>query len=271
MSFTPQRIVCLTAETAEVLYALGAGDRVVGVSSFAPTAPDGRKRPVVSVFTTFYYDVIDSLEPDLVLAFSDLQAEATRELGTRGHNVLLTNARTLGQVMATIATLGRLVDRAAAAERFIARLQAQLEAARNEAAQAPVRPTIYFEEWDDPMITGIAWVRELIEAAGGRDAFPELADRPTATQRIVTPEQVLERQPQIIVASWCGKRARLDRIQARSGWDALPAVRAGAVHEIDAAHCLRPGPTLFTEGLPRLQSIVRQWRETVTENPGTSV
>lgn len=258
----PRRIVCLTAETAEMLYALGAADRVVGVSCYAPQAPDKVARPVVSVFTTFRYEVIDSLEPDLILAFSDLQADAARELGQRGHNVVLTNARTINEVMDTLMLLGRIVDRADTAAEFVSELQAQLDAARREAEQWTHRPTVYFEEWNDPLITGIAWVRELIEAAGGRDAFAELSDRPTASQRIISPETVIERQPEIIIASWCGKRARLDHIRARPGWDALPAVRDGAVHEIAAAHCLRPGPTLITEGLPRFQRVIHQWRTT---------
>lgn len=260
MAMTPQRIVCLTAETAEVLYMLGAADRVVGVSCFAPPPPDGVKRPIVSVFTTFRYEVIEALEPDLVLAFSDLQIEAVQELGKRGYNVLLTNARTLDQVMDSIMLLGRIVDQPHATQQLIEQLQSQLEAARHEADACDARPIIYFEEWDKPMITGIAWVRELIEAVGGRDAFPELSDKPTASQRIISPEAVIERQPDIIIASWCGKRARLDHICNRPGWDALPAVREGAVHEVEAAHCLRPGPTLITEGLPRFQAIVRHWR-----------
>ncbi|MFW6061074.1 MAG: cobalamin-binding protein [Phycisphaeraceae bacterium] len=259
MATIPRRIVCLTAETAEVLYRIGAADRVVGVSCYAPPPPDGVKRPVVSVFTTFRYEVIESLKPDLVLAFSDLQIEAVRELSARGYPVFLTNPRTLDEVLATIVMVGQLVDCADAARGLADQLQTKLDAARRE-AEAQSSPTIYFEEWDDPLITGIAWVGELIEAVGARDAFAELRDRPSAAQRIITPDDVLQRRPNIIIASWCGKRARLDRICARPGWHDLPAVRDGAVHELDAADVLRPGPGLFTEGLPRLQAIVRQWR-----------
>lgn len=260
MDPVPRRIVCLTAETAELLYQIGAADRVVGVSCFAPPPPDGLKRPVVSVFTTFRYDVIASLKPDLVLAFSDLQLEAVQELGRRGFPVYLTNQRTIDQTLDTMALLGRLVGCERAATALLEPLRARLEAARREAEQSAHRPSIYFEEWDDPMITGIRWASELIHAAGGRDAFAELSDRPTAGQRIIEPEAVIERRPDIIIASWCGKRARLDHICARPGWGVIPAVRDGAVHEVPAAQCLRPGLGLITEALPRFGAIVRRWQ-----------
>lgn len=266
----PRRIVCLTAETAELLYRIGAADRVVGVSCFAPSPPDGIERPVVSVFTTFHYQMIAALDPDLVLAFCDLQAQAVVELARRGIPTYLSNQRTIDQAMETMLLLGRLVGCEPAATALIEPLQAQLGAARREARQRRHRPVVYFEEWDDPLITGIRWVSELIEAAGGRDAFGDLSRRPSATQRIIAPETVIERRPDIIIASWCGKRARLDRICRRPGWNALPAVRDGAVHEVPAAQCLRPGIGLITEALPRFRQIISQWRQTHPESAGSA-
>jgi len=257
----PRRIVCLTPETAAFLYALGAADRVVGVSAFAPDPPDGVARPVVSVFTTFRIEAIVALEPDLVIAFSDLQMEAVAALARRGIPVHLTNQRTLGQVLETMRLIGRMVGCEREAAGVLAPLGEALAAARREAAEAQARPVVYFEEWDDPMITGIGWVSELIEAAGGREAFPELAGRAEAEDRIIEPGAVLERAPDIIIASWCGKRARLDRIAARPGWDALPAVRAGRVHEVASGVCLRPGVNLIAEALPRFRRIVAAWRD----------
>ena len=261
MNGAPKRIVCLTPETTEFLYRIGAADRVVGVSSLAAPAPDGVERPVVSAFTTFRYELIESLEPDLILAFSDLQADAARELGQKGYPVFLTNQRTITETLDTMLMLGRLVGQEEAARELIGELQGQLDAARNEADQYSARPVVYFEEWFDPLITGIHWAGELIEAAGGRDAFPELAKLPSATLRIVAPEAVIERQPDIIIASWCGKPVRFDHILGRPGWDRIPAIQNGALHEVDSAHCLQPGLRLFTEGLPRFQAIVRQWRK----------
>lgn len=262
MNCLPRRIVCLTPETADVLYRIGAAEYVVGVSCFAPPAPDGRKRPIVSVFTTVKYEDIDALKPDLVLAFSDLQADVVRELGRRGHNVLLTNQRTLAEVFQMMAMVGALVDKAQATQRLIDALRSDLVAAQREAdADGEDPPVIYFEEWDDPLITGIGWVSEMIEAAGGRDAFGELRNRPTASQRIVEPAAVAERRPDIILASWCGKRVKRHVIRARLGWHAIPAVRDNEVHEIRSAHCLQPGRLLIAEGLPRIRAIVREWHQ----------
>lgn len=260
MSEQPKRVVCLTPETADVLYQLGAADRVVGVSCFAPPPPDGVERPVVSVFTTVKYAAIDALKPDVVIAFSDLQAEVAAELARRGHNVLLTNQRTLKQMLQMIAMVGSLVGRAEEAARLIADLRNAWRTVEAETGPEEPRPVVYFEEWDDPMITGIAWMGELIEAAGGRDAFAELRSQPNASARIVDAERVVARSPQIILASWCGKRVKRETIEQRPGWAALPAVRDGEMYELPSASCLQPGPTLITDGLVRIRQIIRNWQ-----------
>ncbi len=262
MPQSPRRIVCLSAETVDTLYRLGAGDQVVGVSGFTTTPPEARKKPFVSAFTTIRYDVIESLKPDLIIGFSDLQSDALRELGRRGYQVLLTNQRTLRETFDTILLLGRIVEHAPEAERLVADLERQLDEARASARRLARRPKVYFEEWDEPLISAIAWVSELIEAAGGDDIFPALRRCANASERIVQPETVIERAPEIIIVSWCGKKADLDAIRARPGWQATPAVRANSVYALDSAYCLQPGPMLITEGLPRLCAIMQEWERT---------
>jgi len=262
MAWGPRRIVCLTAETVDMLYRLGAGDRVVGVSGFTVFPPEARKKPFASAFTTIRYDVIEKLQPDLILGFSNLQADAARELGRRGYSILLTNQRTLEETFETLMMIGRIVDKAPEAETLVADLRRQLAAARAHSDESTRRPTIYFEEWDAPLISGISWVSELIEAAGGKDAFPEFRRCASAPQRVVQPETVIARRPDIIIASWCGKKARLDVIRARPGWEAIPAIRDRAMHEIKSTYCLQPGPVLITEGLPRFCAIIDAWQST---------
>jgi len=250
----------LSAEAVDWLYRLGVGDRVVGVSGYSLSPPEARQKPKVSAFTTIHYDVIESLQPDLIIGFSDLQAEATRELGKRGYSVFLTNQRTLQETFGTLVMMGRLVGKGPEAEALVTELESQVEAARRASQAYPRRPKVYFEEWDDPLITGITWVSELIEAAGGMDAFPELRGRPTATERVVQPNAVIERAPDIIIASWCGRKADLNAICARAGWEAIPAVKTHQVYEIKSAYCLQPGAMLVTEGLKRFCTIVENWQ-----------
>lgn len=256
----PHRIACLTAETVDLLYRLGVQDRIVGVSGFTQFPPEARRKPFVSAFTTIYYEVIESLHPDLIIGFSDLQADAVRELSRRGYSVLLTNQRTLAEVFDTLVMIGRIVDRGILAESVVADLEAELARARARSRHWPRRPKVYFEEWDDPLITGLTWVSELIEAAGGENAFPELARQTTADRRIVRPEEVVERAPDMIVASWCGKKARRETICSRPGWKRIPAVRDNEIHEIKSRYCLQPGPALIDEGLPRFCSLVEAWQ-----------
>ena len=240
----PKRIVTLTAETTEIAFAVGAGDRVVGVSGYAVRPPEARKKPRVAAFQTAHVSRILALKPDLVLGFSDLQADIAAELIKGGVAVLVTNQRTLAETYEAIALIGAVVGEPAAGLRLAAETRAAIEAVRARPTRPDVPPRLYFEEWDDPMISGIAWVSELIEVAGARDIFPELRKGAAAAQRFVSNEQVIARDPQVIVASWCGKKARLERIAARSGWSEISAVRDGQLFEIKAPDILQPGPSL---------------------------
>lgn len=254
----PHRIVCLTAETTEIAFAVGAGDRVVGVSGYAVRPPEARKLPKVAAFQTAHVPRILALEPDLVLGFSDLQAQTAADLIRAGVNVLVTNQRTLAETADAIRLIGSVVGEhergAALADEF----ERDLQAIR-EGQAAGVRPRVYFEEWDDPLISGIAWVSELIEVTGGDDIFSQLRDGKAATERVVTPEQVVAANPDIIIASWCGKKARLERIAARPGWSDVAAVRFGQIHEIKAPDILQPGPGLL-HGARQMAAIVSHWR-----------
>jgi iron complex transport system substrate-binding protein len=257
----PRRIVCLSAEAADVLFRLGAEELVVGVSAYARLPTDAPPKTVVSSFTKFRYDLIDSLKPDLVIGFSDLQADALCELAKRGYPVLVTNQRTLPEVLATITMIGRIVGKGAQAEALAGELSSCLEEARNTTRPNKRRPTVYFEEWDDPLISGIGWIGELIATAGGADAFPELGALRAAHERVVVSDDVIARSPDIIIASWCGKRANLKAICERPGWSAISAVRHRHVYEIESEHCLQPGPALIFEGLPRIAQLINRWHD----------
>jgi iron complex transport system substrate-binding protein len=260
MTYPPERIVCLTEETVETLYLLREDTRIVGVSGYAVRPARVRKeKPRVSAFTSADTGKILALKPDLVLAFSDLQADIVAELIRRGLAVHVFNQRSLSGILAMVRTLGALVGASAAAERLAADLESRLDAARAEAARAPVRPRVYFEEWDEPMISGIGWVSELIQAAGGTDVFADRAGQQSARDRIVTPEAVIAAAPDLVVGSWCGKRFRPEKFAARPGFAAIPAVRDGELHEIKAPLILQPGPAALTDGLDALRSIVAGW------------
>jgi iron complex transport system substrate-binding protein len=261
--FPPSRIVCLTEETVETLYLLGEQERIVGVSGYAVRPPQVRReKPRVAAFISADIDRILALEPDLVLTFSDLQADIVAALIRRGVAVHAFNQRDIAGIFAMIRTLGALVGAAAKAERLAAQLQGRLDAAREGAKALSRRPSVYFEEWDDPMISGIGWVSELIEIAGGREAFPELAARKSAKERIVSPGDVIERAPDIIVGSWCGKKFVPARVAARPGFDAVPAVRNGLLREIKSTIILQPGPAALTDGLDALRAIIAEWDAT---------
>ena len=257
MSSYPSRIVCLTEETTETLYLLGEGDRVVGVSGYTVRPPEAREKPKVSAFINARFEKIDALRPDLVLAFSDLQADIARELIRRGYPVFTFNQRSVAQILQMIRMVGALVGRTEAGEALAARLEAGLEGIREKAATFPRRPTVFFEEWDDPLISGIRWVDELVEIAGGDPIFPELRDKPLGKDRIVDPADVAARNPDVIVASWCGKAMKRRTIVERPGWDAIAAVRDGHIHEIKSACILQPGPASLTEGVTQLHAILR--------------
>ncbi len=251
----PRRIVCLTEETTETLYLLGEGDRVVGVSGYTVRPPEARQKPKVSAFINARFDKIDALKPDLVLAFSDLQADIARELIRRGYPVYTFNQRSVAEILQMIRTVGALVGRAAEGDALAARLAAGIDAIRERAASLPRRPRVFFEEWDDPLISGICWVDELIEAAGGDPCFPELRSARLAKDRIVDPAAVIERNPQVIVASWCGKAMRKRTIVERAGWDRIDAVRNDHVYEVKSTYILQPGPASLTEGVAQLAAI----------------
>jgi iron complex transport system substrate-binding protein len=265
----PTRIVCLTEETTETLYLLGEGDRVVGVSGYTVRPPEARQKPRVSSFLHARFDRIEALKPDLVLAFSDLQAEITGELIKRGYPVFTFNQRTVDEILQMIRVLGGIVGCPGKAEALARELQGGLERIREAGARLPRRPRVYFEEWDDPLISGICWVDELVEMAGGQPVFPELRTGRLAKERFVTSEQVIAAAPDIIIGSWCGKPVRREKIAARSGWDRIPAVKTGHVHEIKSAYILQPGPAALTEGIGHIHRIVMAWHQASSINIGT--
>lgn len=252
----PSRIVCLSAEAVEIIYALGAGRKIVGVTGFAVEPPAARRKPRVSGFSSVNYDRVDALQPDLIITFSDVQAEATKELLRRGHTVLATNQRSLAQIFETIHLIGRVIGR----EEQAAYLTLMM---REEIFDVPPRrknrPRVYFEEWNNPFISGIRWVGELIAAAGGEDIFPELRQCPRAPDRVVTSEEIIRRQPDIIIASWCGKKANFSEIRQRPGWEVIPAVRHDHLYEIQSADILQPGPGLL-KGFRQLREIIQEAR-----------
>ncbi|HEX5539005.1 MAG TPA: cobalamin-binding protein [Methylophilaceae bacterium] len=256
-----QRIVCLTAETTEVLYLLDAQERIVGISGYTTRPAVARKeKPKVAAFTSAKLDKILALAPDLVLTCTDLQADIAASLIRQGVEVHAFNQRSVAEILRMVKTLGALVDAADKADELIAELEGIMAAVRETASYLPTRPNIYFEEWDAPMITGIRWVGELIETAGGRDCFADLAQHSAAKDRILQdPAQVVERQPDIIIGSWCGKKFQPEQVIARPEWNQIPAVQHGFVHEIKSADILQPGPSVITHGLRQLQAIIQQW------------
>lgn len=249
MRYPPERIVCLTEETVETLYLIGEQDRIVGVSGYAVRPPQVRKeKPRISAFTSANIPKILALEPDLVLAFSDLQADIAAELIKAGIAVHGFNQRDIAGILAMIRTVGALVDAGDKSAALAGRLEQRLAHMRSASQRdAPLR--VYFEEWDGPLISGIGWVSELIGIAGGVDVFAELSTRKAATERIVSPDAVIAAKPDVILASWCGKKVRPERIAARIGWDAIPAVANNRIHEIKSPLILQPGPAALTDGL----------------------
>jgi iron complex transport system substrate-binding protein len=263
MSAYPSRIVCLTEETTETLYLLGEGDRIVGVSGYTIRPPEARQKPRVSAFLNARFSKIEALRPDLVLGFSDLQADIAAELIRRGYSVAVFNQRSVAEILQMIRVLGGMVGCADRAHRLASRLEHDIDAMR--AATAGLRrPRVFFEEWDNPLISGITWVEELIEIAGGEPIFPELRTAKLGRERIVASDEVVRRNPDVIIASWCGKAVRTERIAARVGWNEVTAVRNGHIYEIKSAYILQPGPAALTEGLRQLHDILARVRSDVT-------
>ena len=255
--FPPERIICLTEETVETLYLLGEERRIVGISGYVVRPPRARReKPRVSAFTSADIPKILALEPDLVLTFSDLQADIAAALIRAGIDVHAFNQRSVAQILDMIRTLGALIGVRERATRLADDLAGRVERARKDGAQLPRRPRVYFEEWDEPMISGIGWVSELVEAAGGVDIFADRAACKAAKERIVAANDVIGRQPDIIIGSWCGKKFRPEKVVVRPGFGAIPAVQRGALHEIKSALILQPGPAALTDGLAALQTII---------------
>ena len=262
--FPPERIVCLTEETVETLYLLGEDRRIVGVSGYAIRPTQVRKeKPRVSAFISADVPKIVALKPDLVLTFSDLQADIVAELIRNNIAVHAFNQRDVAGILDMVRTLGALVGAKDKAETLATSLAARVNAVHERALRLPRRPRVYFEEWDEPMISGIAWVSELIEAAGGVEVFPQLAARKNAKDRVVLPNEVIAARPDIIVGSWCGKKFVPAKVAARPGFAEVPAVATGWLREIKSTVILQPGPAALTDGLDQLAGIVADWAEAV--------
>ena len=250
MTFPPQRIVCLTEETVETLYLLGEQDRIVGVSGYAVRPPQVRReKPRVSAFISADLPKILALDPDLVLAFSDLQADIVADLVRAGVAVHVFNQRDIAGILAMIRTLGGLIGEAAKADALASQFERRLADIAVAGRARAMRPKVYFEEWDDPLISGIGWVSELITVAGGDDVFPHLAKAKAAKDRIIAPAAVVAVNPDIILASWCGKKVVPDKIRQRQGWSDIAAVRDNRIVEIKSPLILQPGPAALTDGL----------------------
>ncbi len=247
----PRRIVCLTEETTEILYLLGEERRIVGVSGFTARPPEARQKPKVSAFTTAKFDRILELEPDLVLGFSNLQAEIARELIARGANVLVFNQRSIAEILEMTHAVARIVGAEARGTALVERLQSELTAIARSAEAFPRRPRVFFEEWNDPLISGIRWVDELIEIAGGTPTFPELRMCHDAKDRIVDAAAVRERDPEAVIASWCGRKVNKEAIRQRPGWGGIRHV-----YEVKSTYILQPGPAALTEGVRQLHAVI---------------
>jgi len=257
----PERIVCLTEETTETLYLIGEERRIVGISGYTVRPPRARReKPRVSAFLSAKTDAILNLNPDLVLGFSDLQADIARDLARAGLNVVLFNQRSVDEILSMVLMLSAMVGAEGKGRELVQNLESDLQQIREAASRFPRRPRVYFEEWDEPMISAIRWVSELIGIAGGEDVFVEKSFSQAASGRIVPdPGEVLRRKPEVILGSWCGKKFRPERVAARPGWSDIPAVKRGELHEIKSADILQPGPAALTDGVRRIHEILRDF------------
>ena len=271
----PERIICLTEETTETLYLLGEEHRIVGISGFTVRPPRARKeKPRVSAFTSAKIDRIVELRPDLVLGFSDLQADIAAELVRAGIEVHVFNHRSVAEILRTVRILGGMIGCEAKATTLVNELNAGLDKIRTKANALPRRPRVYFEEWDEPQISGIRWVSEVIGIAGGDDCFPELATESLGKNRIIAdPLEVPRRAPDIILGSWCGKKFQPDTVKARPGWSDVPAIRNDFVREIKSSLILQPGPAALTDGINAVQAVILEWAasEAARVTPSLSV
>lgn len=254
----PERIVCLTEETTETLYLLGEQERIVGISGFTVRPPEARRdKPKVSAFTSAKTGRIMDLKPDLVIGFSDLQADIAAELIRMGANVWILNHRSVQEILSMILTLSSMVGALEKGRALVDEYIERLQAARTSAEALPVRPRVYFEEWDEPMISAIRWVSELIGYAGGMDCFSMLGKNSHGKDRIIAdPQAVIDANPDVIIGSWCGKKFRADKVRQRPGWEAINAVQHNEIFEIKSPFILQPGPAALTDGLDQLQHII---------------
>ena len=252
----PRRIICLTEETTETLYLLGEDWRVVGVSGYTARPPEARQKPKVSAFTSAKFEKIMALEPDLVLAFSDLQADIARELIWRGVTVFTFNQRSVEEILQMILMIGGIVGCVERAAQLVARLRVELDAIALSAERFGRRPRVFFEEWNDPLISGIRWVEELIEIAGGAALYPELRDHRLAKDRVLDPSEVATRDPEVVIASWCGRAVNKSLIRERPGWANVSAVRNNHIYEVKSTYILQPGPAALTEGVRQLHLLI---------------
>ena len=257
----PQRIVCLTEEPTEVLYAIGEEHRIVGISGFTVRPPRARKeKPKVSAFTSAKIGEILALQPDFVIGFSDIQADIARELIAAGVEVWISNHRSVAGILDYIRRLGAIVGAADKGEALARRAEDNLRKVENAASRLARRPRVYFEEWDEPMISGMRWVAELVRIAGGDDVFPELAEQSLARARILADGgEVVRRAPEIVFGSWCGKKFRPEKVAARPGWSQIPAVRDAELHEIKSPLILQPGPAALFDGVAAMQRVILDW------------
>ncbi len=252
----PERIACLTEETTEILYRIGAGDKVVGVSGFTVRPKEARKKPRISSFLDANFDRILELKPDLVLGFSDLQAELAKQLALRGVPVYLFNQRSIAQILQTIRVVSALVDAKEAGEALAQELEANLERHVSAASRLPRRPRVFFEEWNDPLISGIRWCSELVELVGGEDVCGESRQHSEAKGRIYDPAEVARRNPEVVIASWCGRKASREKIKTRPGWAQVQAVVDDQLYEVKSSLILQPGPAALSDGVDQLAEIV---------------
>ena len=264
--YLPSRIVCLTEETTELLYLLGEQDRIVGISGFTVRPPRARKeKPRVSAFTSAKIDKILELKPDLVLGFSDMQADISAELVREGVAVHIFNQRSIDEILSMVMMLGMMVGAQNKAHAWINEFEQKRQCLQSELSELP-KPRVYFEEWDDPMISGIRWVSELVQLAGGEDCFPELSQESLAKNRIISDSaKVTDRDPDIIIGSWCGKKFRPEKVMSREGWSDIKAVKYEHVYEIKSCDILQPGPAALTDGLDQIKSCIDKWRQSQSE------
>ncbi|MEM8523860.1 MAG: cobalamin-binding protein [Bacteroidota bacterium] len=261
MDYTPKRIICLTEETTETLYLLGEQDRIVGISGFTVRPPQARKeKPKVSTFIDAKTEEILDLKPDLVIGFSDIQANIAKELIAQGITVWVNNYRSVEGILKMMVQLGALVDQKEKTLQLVKDIESQITHIQSIISQWEIKPKVYFEEWFDPLITGIQWVSEIVELAGGIDIFPEHQSASLAKDRILEhPAVVIARNPDIILASWCGKMFKKEKLVKREGWSAIKAVQNGDIHEIKSPIILQPGPAALMEGLPMIHEIFKKW------------